>query len=424
MADDGGVHKPALTSVADLDGVLDEILARLPVKSLMRFRCVCKSWRALISQSRFVTKHFNYASKGFTENTSRLLISMSPLQSRDCEASKDLSLDCEALKELKDDGDAHLAIGKLEFPVMFPDSSIRKIVGSCNGLICVEIDQKDMVLWNPCTGQSNLLPKPTGHVTLKLCGVGYDLTMKFWGFGYDSTNDDYKVVRGYNHTVRGSEETRVQVFSLKSGSWRTHEGLGYFCLAGPACLLNGALHWQGTIIDDFHPRDSRIISFDLAEEKFREMLPLPSLVGFRCDFIPGDCLGVYEYSILHDEIFRFRIWMMKEYGVKESWTEVASFDLPKDYKFSPVTPLCILENGEGLIASRFDFQSLVFYSFKEQTFRNVFRTHNRWKFDGLIYRETLVSPVTSGIADISKINTICGELICEHHDAQGNLQNV
>ncbi|PRQ57336.1 putative F-box domain-containing protein [Rosa chinensis] len=171
----------------------------------MRFRCVCKPWRALISQSHFLTKHFNYASKGFAENTSSLLISMSPFKSLDSEASKDLSLDCEALKDLNNDGDAHLAIRKLEFPVMFPNSSRRNIVGSCNGLICVEIDEKDMVLWNPCTGQSNLLPKRTS----KLCGVGYDLTMKFSGFGYDSTNDDYKVVRGYSFRVAGSKETVV-----------------------------------------------------------------------------------------------------------------------------------------------------------------------------------------------------------------------
>ncbi|PRQ57348.1 putative F-box domain-containing protein [Rosa chinensis] len=290
----------------------------------MRFRCVCKPWRALISQSHFVTKHFNYASKGFTENTSSLLISMNPYIY--CEASKDLSLDCEALKELKDDGDAHLAIRKLEFPVMFPDSSIRKIVGSCNGLICVEIDQKDMVLWNPCTGQSNLLPKPTGHVTLKLCGVGYDLTMKFCGFGYDLTNDDYKVVTGYSHRVRGSEETVVQVFSFKSGSWRTHKGLSYFCLEGPGCLSNGALHWALTIFNDFRQTDSRTISFDLAEEKFQEMIPLPSQAGFRCHFIPGECRRVYTYGFLHNEIIRLKIWMMKEYGVQDSWTEVASLD--------------------------------------------------------------------------------------------------
>ncbi|PRQ57332.1 putative F-box domain-containing protein [Rosa chinensis] len=400
MAEDGGLYKRALTSLTDLDDVLDEILAWLPVKSLMRFRCVCKSWRALISQSYFVTKHFNYASKRFTENTSRLLISTSPLKSLDCEASM-LSLDCEALKDLNDDGDAHLAIRKLEFPVMFPNSSRRNIVGSCNGLICVEIDLKDMVLWNPCTGQSNLLPKRPGQVSSQLCGVGYDLTTKFSGFGYDSTNDDYKVVRGYNYRVTGSEETVVQVFSLKSGSWRTHEGLSYFGLVGPGCLLNGALHWPETIFDHFDPTDSRIISFDLAQEKFREMLPLPSQAGFECYFVCGDCLGVYEYSDPNNEFVRFRIWMMKEYGVKESWTEVASLDiLHKDAEFSLLMPLCILENGEGLIANRYDFQSLVLYSFKEQTFRNVFKTHNKWNFDAVIYRETLVSPATSGIADI------------------------
>ncbi|XP_062001450.1 F-box/kelch-repeat protein At3g23880-like [Rosa rugosa] len=392
---DGGFHKRALTSVTDLDGVPDEILARLPVKTLMRFRCVCKPWRALISQSHFVTKHFNYASKGFTENTSSLLISMSPV--RYCEASMDLSLDCEALKDLNDDGDAHLAIRKLEFPVMFPNSSRRKIVGSCNGLICVEIDEKDMVLWNPCTGQSNLLPKPTS----KLCGVGYDLTMKFSGFGYDSTNDDYKVVRGYSFRVAGSKETVVQVFSLKSGSWRTHEGLSYLRLVGPGCFSNGALHWAETIFNDFRPPALRTISFDLAEEKFQEMLPLPSQAGNRYSFIPGDCFGVYTYDYLHNEIFRFRIWIMKEYRVQESWTEVGSLDiLREDSGFSLVMLLCILENGEGLIVQTCDFQSLVLYSFKEQTFRNVVRTHNEWKSDAVIYKETLVSPVTSGIAVI------------------------
>ncbi|PRQ57345.1 putative F-box associated interaction domain-containing protein [Rosa chinensis] len=242
-----------------------------------------------------------------------------------------------------------------------------------------------MVLWNPCTGQSNLLPKLTDHCIPQFRGFGFNSTMKFCGFGYDSTNDDYKVVRGYNHRVRGSKETVVQVFSLKSGSWRTHEGLGYFFFAGPGCLLNGALHWPETLFNDFRATGSRIISFDLAEEKFQEMLPLPSQTAmWTCN-----------------EIIRFRIWMMKEYGVQESWTEVASLDiLRKDSQFSLVTPLCILENGEGLIAKRYDFESLVLYSFKERTFRNVFRTHNKWKFDAVIYRETLVSPITSGITDI------------------------
>ncbi|RID71674.1 hypothetical protein BRARA_C03599 [Brassica rapa] len=41
--------------------VVVEILARTPVKDLIRFRCVCKTWRSLFQEERFYRQHMTHA---------------------------------------------------------------------------------------------------------------------------------------------------------------------------------------------------------------------------------------------------------------------------------------------------------------------------------------------------------------------------
>ena len=45
------------------DDVITNILSRLPVKSLMQFRFVVKSWRNLIRDPHFINMHISQASE-------------------------------------------------------------------------------------------------------------------------------------------------------------------------------------------------------------------------------------------------------------------------------------------------------------------------------------------------------------------------
>ena len=50
----------AITYLLPEDVVVD-IMARLPVKSLKRFKCVSLSWRSLIHSPQFVSSHFSFS---------------------------------------------------------------------------------------------------------------------------------------------------------------------------------------------------------------------------------------------------------------------------------------------------------------------------------------------------------------------------
>ncbi|PRQ52355.1 putative F-box domain-containing protein [Rosa chinensis] len=379
------VLKRAHTNLGDYEeGVIADILARLPVKSLIRFRCVCKSWRALISDSYFVKKHLSYGERGITERTHRLIIFMlddvSPLEILALENTKD-----------DDDGDGaaggQFAVTQLDCPVTktITYSRHRILVGSCNGLVCVELDLGAIMLWNPSTRDSKVLPKPPRVINSKF-------SYCFYGFGYDSASDDYKVIRGFTDFAK---KIMIHIFSLKTGSWRTVEDIDYVgFIMGKGLFLNGALHWLYCLPEG----GSRILSFDLGAEKFQKTIPLPYDDWFRDPLIHKNCLCVLTCPTGTNN---FNIWMMKEYGVKESWTEVLQFSLfdEKIYAgyFDDNTkyfrPVCMLENGVVLIDEMGMCEDLLVLSnLKEKTFKHVVEVATSLDIRTVIYRETLVSP--------------------------------
>ncbi|KAM5580274.1 F-box/kelch-repeat protein [Rosa sericea] len=378
----------------DLDGVIVEILSRLPAKSLLRFRCVCKAWRALISDPYFIRKHLSCINTKISTSYS-LLLRDEIFQSTEYEA---------ILKFLSHDG--RVPCRRLDFPVLARLVIIKRIliVGSCNGLICLILDFHHFrieecftfMLWNPCTGEYRVLPHPPVHSS-RDC---------FFGFGYDSTTDDYKVILG-NSYKSGYEY--VVVFMLKRGSWRKLERLNrYFGVRRVGCLVNETLHWVLKEEEDGRLITSRIVSFDLAEEKFHE-IPFPhppNPNGFLIAEVgnPCNCLTLVFQTVYRDVEGTLKMWVMKEYGVKESWTEVLNIspevmdedeNIPLEFMYDgePYTYMaCISDNGEILMQLE-PIGTLALYNPREKKYRTVMG-YPDYMYETVPYIETLVSPLT------------------------------
>ncbi|KAG7969574.1 hypothetical protein I3843_07G037400 [Carya illinoinensis] len=273
--------------------IVEEILLRLPVKSLLRFRCVSKLWRSLISDPRFTKWQFGQAS----QHPQRLLISSS---------SEIRSLGCDVPF-----GDSS-ALRELDVP--FQRNGLRvRIIGSCNGLVCVALhSHKGFYIWNPSTGDHRKLPDP---------GAPPGGFIHWHGFGYDSSTDDYKlIVASYRLLNGGGRSSEGEVFSLKRNSWKgiLHDlDHSYGATESAGILCNGSLHWYLKVSE---PASDEIHAFDLAEEKFHEIqMPIqedghPRQPPFSIVRNLGGFLCLVGYTHTHIDI-----WRMMEYGIEESW---------------------------------------------------------------------------------------------------------
>ncbi|XP_059451019.1 F-box/kelch-repeat protein At3g06240-like [Corylus avellana] len=164
--------------------VITDILSRLPVKSLMRFRCVSKAWCSLISTPNFISTHLNrslsnsphqpylFVCHCWTLHTV-LLYPSDP----EIEQKGDFFANPSDRIELRDPSNNEYSL---------------HLVGSSNGLLCLATLNFDnevglCVLWNPSIQKAIYLPKPN---------LGFDRSLnKSFGFGYEPTTDDYKLVR-------------------------------------------------------------------------------------------------------------------------------------------------------------------------------------------------------------------------------------
>lgn len=126
----------------------------------------------------------------------------------------------------------------------------------------------------------------------------------------------------------------VEVYSLNEGSWRiTSAGNSFspgfrFINWGLSASLNGALHFVGKDRDNMSC--PLVLSFDLGDEVFRVIsVPNGAFSTSNCVRISviGGSLPLLCHDALENTMKCCSIWVMKEYGVVDSWTKQSTVDL-------------------------------------------------------------------------------------------------
>lgn len=347
--------------------VITDILSRLPTKSLLRFRCVSKPWCCLIGSQDFIKIHLKQSVK--TGSNLSLLLGCLGIYSVHVD-----SLDCARY--------------------LNPPFSCSDFSNSCNGLILVLA--KMPYIWNPSTGKYKELPACSVEYPL---GVEVFSAFEAYAFAYNSETDDYLVVRvvefkRFDSTWICSE---ARIYSLKYNTWKTRS---YFPYQLPykrvwGVHVDGVLH---TAVKIQPPADSlfSIMAFDIRNET-HYVVPKPVLADMNAEFnleVLGGCL-----CLLHPKKrYRMDIWVMKEYGTKESWCKLFTIAPPLIKPYLSLCPLLYSQDGTKVLLNH-DDKRLIWYDLKKKTVTDVSVKALPFLFYAEVCTESLVAVDRFGYED-------------------------
>ncbi|GMJ15506.1 CONSTITUTIVE EXPRESSER OF PR GENES 1, CONSTITUTIVE EXPRESSER OF PR GENES 30 [Hibiscus trionum] len=309
------------------EAIVMEILAKLPIKSVMRFISVCKHWCSYSQTPYFSTQHRHYA----LENN-RLCLLVTRLHSTP--RSQVLYFSQFSTHH------------NIQIPFLENCECVRRICGPCNGLLCLHNDD-DCAIWNPSTREIKILPRPhSGRGGDSWIAAAFDL----FNFGFDYTTHDYIVIKVFVSPHKDEQRNtmyKVELYSLKTNSWKIiFRPLRLdFNYKGFSTCINRCFYWM---------RTSTICAFDLRDEKF-------SNLTYPCDWYDPSSNPSAMFDLDGSLTFvfgrqqgaesSFAVWVMNG-----SWTQIWSIESV----FGVEGPLGFWKNGELCLQGCNNQELLVF----------------------------------------------------------------
>ncbi|KAF5188347.1 F-box protein cpr1 [Thalictrum thalictroides] len=262
--------------------------------------------------------------------------------------------------------------------------------GSCNGLLLVTTrrkeDLEDMYLWNPCTHEFMKIP-----YTKTSPKHNADHQIAF-GLGYNEVSKDYEILRVLSYSADKVYYSEVEVFSLRTNSWRRIEDIPYIVrsinyMVKQGELVNGALHWAV-----YHSRAVLVIAYDVKDEKFTEVV-LPAVYDKTDLSISIHVAALHEYLCVsfHYENHA-EAWIMMEYGMKDSWKKL--YDITEASTTCRIDsehlkPLCFMKEKSEILLC--DHTSLYVYDTEDRSLRGlIVENHPERVYQATTYTESTV----------------------------------
>ncbi|XP_004298379.1 PREDICTED: F-box protein At5g65850 [Fragaria vesca subsp. vesca] len=329
-----------------------EIFSRLPAKSLIRCKCVCKSWSSFIRSPSFVTAYRNKL-KNLNQHTTNLFFTIPGKQSQFF--STRIYHDKYGI--LNTTPPIHLP--SAPYRVSYPFSSCY--LAASSGVVCYCLDfdtaepheRKKRVevpvhISNLYTGEVVTFQLPR-HLYPKVAVA----------LGFSSLTNVYKVLTSLR---TGTTGFKFKVFTLggTSNTWKDVADIDFEDLGLVPDLLNfskhylcihGAIHWMQRFYCKNRPV---LLAFDVVEETFRiirlpqdsKNKPGPKCGRYRVIEVNG-CLAVFNNEFRGSET-AIDFWILKDYQ-NEVWVkEKIMFPAPW-WSLGYPRPVCSIHTGEILL---------------------------------------------------------------------------
>ncbi|XP_010517267.1 PREDICTED: F-box/kelch-repeat protein At2g43270-like [Camelina sativa] len=247
--------------------LVEEILVRLPVKSILKFKSVSRQWRSIVESTSFARRR-----RRIIMNTTKPQILAAATAGNHATLRRRFKEEEEEEEE------------EVDMFYLHCDAAATLPSLTCDGLVCIPVPGSINVL-NPSTGE--LLSFPSGPDPVKTDRYDrtifddswWDIFPGYWamGFGRDEVNGSYKVVRMFFDTKQS------EILDINIGEWRKLPSPPPYYVEArrKSASVNGSIYWLhydlGCTYWIRNNPDYKILALDLHTEEFRDVPPPPTL---------------------------------------------------------------------------------------------------------------------------------------------------